>query len=272
MTRALIVGAANPIGCRLAEALCERDVSVGALVADWTKAWRLARLPVRMIEGSVAGGETLQRAMEACDSVYHCGEYDGLGSSRRDRKFVEVLLGMAMRVGVDRVICLNAAGVATASERVILRHHREHDLPVTVLRPAMVYGPFCSWTIDAVRALRRGRRLRAGGRLRAGRGRALYVDHLVEAMLLANRCEAAAGGVFPLHDAEPTSRDELFEAHARALDRSRDAAPVSRAATSGEPQNGADMREARLVLGYEPASTFLENMARTAAWIEWARL
>jgi nucleoside-diphosphate-sugar epimerase len=292
--QALILGAVNAVGCRLAEALCDRNLAAVALVDDWAQAGRLARLPVRMIEGPVADREALGRAMADCEATFHCAEYDrpsdgapagGLrgaaesASSRRGRRvgsalafrrrnldYAEAVLNAAMQSGMGRVICVNAATVSTASERAALRYHREHGLSVTVLRPATLYGPFCAWTIDAVHALRRGRRPPAG------RQPCLYVDHLVEAMLLAAGTDSGAGEVFPLHDPEPATCEALLDAHACALVGRWPPAAATRTADPSECAADANIRRARRVLGYNPRSGFAQNMERTAGWIQWSRL
>jgi 2-alkyl-3-oxoalkanoate reductase len=293
MGQALLLGAVNPVGCRLAEALCDRGLTAVALVEDWVQAPRLARLPVRLVEGRLADGEALGRAMAGCDAAFHCAEYDrpverapadGLrgvltwawrrmrssadsawAGPHRNLKRAEALLSAALRSGIRRVIWLNASGVSTASEKAALRCHRERGLSVTVLRPATLYGPFCPWTINAVVALRRGRRPRAGP------APCLYVDHLVEAMLLVAGTDAGAGEVFPLSDQEPASCQELLEAHARVIG-NRAPVPATRDVGGGKPGIDADIQRARRVLGYNPQSGFADNMERTAAWIQWSRL
>jgi oxidoreductase len=288
----LILGAVSPVGCRLAEALCERVPTVVALVDDWAQAPRLARLPVHMIEGHAADREALRRAMAGCDVAFHCAEYDrppdgtlargrhgalrstwrrlarrvdsALVLPRRNLECANAVLSAASQSGVRRVICLNAAAVATAPEAAALRYHRELGLSVTVLRPATLYGPFCDWTADAVRALRRGRKPRGGP------APCLYVDHLVEAMLLAAGTDAGAGDVFPLHDQEPASCEGLLEAHVRAFAGNWEPASASLACQKREGDR--DLQRARRVLGYNPSSGFAQNMECTAAWIQWSRL
>ena len=298
LRQALILGAVNPVGCRLAEGLCDRGLTVIALVDEWVQAARLARLPVRMIEGRVADKETLRRAMADCDVVFHCVEYDrrrfegalkrgplaslkavcrGLVHRfdraffwpRRNMECAEAVLSAALQSGITRVVFLNAAAVPTASERAALRYQQERGLSVTVLRPATVYGPFCLWTIDTAGTLRRGRRPRGGP------GPCLYVDHLVDAMLLAAATDAGAGQVLSLYDQEPASCDELLEAHARYVIASQErtsATREARAATGKVQRSDADIQRAQRVLGYHPQNGFTQNMERTTAWLEWSRL
>lgn len=294
MRQALILGAVNPVGCRLAEALCDRGLTAVALVDDWAQAGRLARLPVRMIEGRVVDREALGRAMAGCEVTFHCAEYDrrpdgaparrrrgaiesaegrrsrdadrARASRRRRREYDPAVLNAAVQSGMGRVIYVDAATVPPLSERAARRYHREHGLSVTVLRPATLYGPFCAWTIDAVRALRRGRRRRAGRRP------CLYVDHLVEAMLLAAGTDSGTGEVFPLYDPEPATCDELLDAHACALTGRWPPAAATRAAEPSRAAADATIQRARRAFGYNPRTGFAQNMERTAAWIRWSRL
>src|SRR5262249_54444690 len=69
------------------------------------------------------------------------------------------------------------------AEKTALRYAKRYDLPVTILRPTIVYGPFGAWTADTIRAIRRGVMVLVD----EGRGicNSLYVDNLVDAMLLA---------------------------------------------------------------------------------------
>src|SRR5262245_51784593 len=162
--QALILGAANAVGCRLAEALCDRSLTAVALVDDWAEAGRLARLPVRMVEGRVQDRKALGRAMAGCEVTFHCAEYDqvsagaaagarrgaGAAASRRreprvgsalavrrqNHEYAEAVFAAARQSGMGRVISISAASAAagpTASERMALRYHRQHGLSVTVL-------------------------------------------------------------------------------------------------------------------------------------------
>src|SRR5436305_15155746 len=57
-------------------------------------------------------------------------------------------------------------------------------LPVAVLQPTAVYGPYGGvWTEAVIRALKAGRQILVNGG--DGLGNAVYVDDLVSAMLLA---------------------------------------------------------------------------------------
>ncbi|MDR7518884.1 MAG: NAD-dependent epimerase/dehydratase family protein [Armatimonadota bacterium] len=74
-----------------------------------------------------------------------------------------------------------------------LRFFKRHGLPVAILRPTIVYGPFGrSWTISTCALIREGRMVLVNGGV--GICNSLYVDNLVHAMLLAAEHPAAPRG------------------------------------------------------------------------------
>lgn len=97
-----------------------------------------------------------------------------------------------------------------------LGFYQQYGLPVTILRPPIVYGPFSrSWTVATVAAIREGRMVLVS----RGTGicNSLYVDNLVDVMLLSAEHPGAPGGVFHIADAQPVTWKEFIEGHARAL-------------------------------------------------------
>lgn len=245
MPAALVTGATGFIGGRLTEVLVGLGVPVVALVRTWSAAARISRLPVTMLPGDVLDLDAVRRAMAGCDVVYHCA-VDWRGGGRQNRlssaKGTRNVLQAAADAGVARVVFLSTVGVFGRSpaktlltedeptphtgddygdgkidaERAALEAHRARGLPVVILRPTIVYGPFGrSWTVSTVAAIREGRMILVDGG--AGVCNALYVDNLIEAMLLAARHPQASGQVFHISDPEVVTWKTFIEGHARAL-------------------------------------------------------
>jgi nucleoside-diphosphate-sugar epimerase len=244
LKRIFITGVTGFIGGRLAEVACQRNISVVGLVRTWSRAARLSRLPVQMIHGDVLDPDSLHEAMKGCEEVFHCAVDNRIGGDAHHRVSVEGtanIMQAALDLGVKRVIHLSSVAVysyrpapdATTEEggyhysgdvycdgkidgeKVALLYSQEHALPVTVLRPTIVYGPFGDYTVDTLALIRQGRMVLVDG----GRGvcNSLYIDNLVEAMLLAAVSENAVGNVFHISDASPISWKEFIEAHAQAI-------------------------------------------------------
>lgn len=239
----LITGATGFIGGRLAEIACERGDEVVALIRDWSRAARLARLPVRMIGGDLLDADAVNRAVVGCDTVFHCAidnRVTGEEHVRAGIAAIDNVMRAARACNVKRVVHLSSVAVyglrpspdaATESgpfgsdgdayvrgkieaERVALKLHRELGVPLVILRPTIVYGPFGSWTIDTLNRLERGRQVLVDDG--AGVCNTLYVDNLIDAMLLAADRDEAVGQAIHVSDAKPQTWRAFVQAHAAA--------------------------------------------------------
>jgi len=93
----------------------------------------------------------------------------------------------------------------------------------------------------------------------------VYVDDVVEANILAAKCEGAMGGVFNVGTGHETSINELADL---VCDLGNAAVPIehveNRAADFSRAV--ADLSQARAVLGFEPKITLREGLRRYLEW------
>ena len=239
--RALITGATGFIGGRLAERLVlEHGAEVRALVRNLAGAARLARFPVTVVRGDVTSPSDLEAAVQGCDVVFHCAY--GTSGSQKHRAWVNTegtrrVLAAAQAAGVKRIVYLSTLMVygqtddgdldETAprkrfgnpysdskleAERIAL----SSGLPVAVLQPTAVYGPWGGvWTETVLKSLRTGRQILINGGV--GFANHVYVDDLVSAMLLAAVKDEAAGQAFLISSEEPATWREMFGRFERML-------------------------------------------------------
>jgi nucleoside-diphosphate-sugar epimerase len=232
--RALITGAGGFIGSRLAERLVlEHGVEVRAVVRNLAGAARLARFPVTVLRGDVTSAPDLAVAIQGCDLVFHCA-YGTSGSQKHrasvNREGTRRVLEASRAVGVSRVVHLSTLMVygqtgdgdldETAPRRRFGNPYSDSKLeaeaialssglPVAVLQPTAVYGPYGGvWTEAVLRALKAGRQILVDGG--DGFGNAVYVDDLVSAMLLAAVRPEAVGEAFLISGEEPVTWRELY--------------------------------------------------------------
>lgn len=177
-----------------------------------------------------------------------------------------------------------------ASEQVVLQAHAAGEVAVTVLRPADVYGPGSRpWTITPVELIRAGRfLLPARGR---GLFSPLYIDNLLDAVVLAATSPRAVGQVFTISDGRAVTCAEFFGHYARMLGRRIPLVPtpvalaVAAAVDAGNRARGRrtetnpesvryftrrstySIEKARHLLGYAPAIPLEEGMRRTEEWL-----
>ena len=101
-------------------------------------------------------------------------------------------------------------GDAKIDAENLCRDFHDGGLSTSIVRPAIVYGPFSrSWTVGIAKRLLSGRWSEFEG-YGDGMCNAVYVDDLVTAILLAARHPAASGEAFNINGAEVVTWNEYF--------------------------------------------------------------
>jgi nucleoside-diphosphate-sugar epimerase len=121
--KTLITGANGYIGNHLAEELLNRGYEVNALMLKGTDAHSLDYLPVNIFFGDVRHAETLEPALEGCDTVFHLASLVGFWAKDpnvfHDVNVVgtDTLLKTCLRKGVKRVVVVSSCGVFGLSHK-----------------------------------------------------------------------------------------------------------------------------------------------------------
>jgi nucleoside-diphosphate-sugar epimerase len=252
--RVLVTGASGFIGGRVAERLVlEHGARVRVLVRRVMGAARLARLPIEIALGDLADPSGALAAAD-CDFIFNCAK--GAGADRSRRRAVDVggveRLIEAARPAVARVIHVSTLAVydlprdgevtedtppappgdpysedKLEGERVALALGARHGVPVTVVQPTVVYGPFAGVYGSAIlEELRAGPLMLVDG----GEGicNAVYIDDLVTALFSAAISERSPGERFLVSGPEHPTWRQFFGGFERMLGVER-ATPVSEA-------------------------------------------
>jgi nucleoside-diphosphate-sugar epimerase len=318
MTVAL-TGASGYTGGRLVDALLARGTRVRALVRaprDWPP---LRARGVEVVPGDLRDGEAVARLVEGAEAVLHVAAvYRTAGHPDAYYREVHVagtgrLLEAAARSGVRRFVHTSTVGVhgdvgtATADEsspfgpgdiyqrtkvegeQLAVSFGRARGLPVTVVRPAAIYGPGETRLLKLFRAIARGRYAIVG----SGRPHyhLVYIDDLVRGFLLALDRPEAAGEAFILAGPRSVSQSELAALIAeatggRVLPLRIPAAPLQWAGSLCEAvciplrleppihrrrvdfwtkHRSFSIEKARRLLGYEPQVDVEDGIRRTVA-------
>jgi nucleoside-diphosphate-sugar epimerase len=256
---------------------CDLVVNTAAYVGfggDLDEVWRVNVLGTRrMIDAAAAGG------------------------AERFVQFSSVTtFGFDYPDGVDETYPVRLTGnpypdSKIASEQVTLQAHVAGDVAATIVRPGDVYGPRSrGWTVLPVRMIKSGQMiLPAAGHGQIG---VVYVDNLVDGVMLAAESPDAVGEIFTIADGITVDVGDFFGYYADMLGKPRPrtvptALARAIAATGGRiekamgrdtemsassidyvaKRGGYSIEKARRVLGYEPKIGLDEGMRRCEDWL-----
>ena len=315
---ALVTGAAGFTGRHLAHALLRRGHGVRALVRNRARARRLERAGAEIVEGDLTRAQEVDRAVEGCSQIYHIAAVYRQ-AKHPDRVYYDVNLGgtrhildAAARHGVERVVHCSTVGVHGSVNTVpadedapfnpgdvyqrskfegeqAAREAFARGLPGVIVRPAAIYGP------GDLRFLKLFKSVRRGLFCMFGQGKAtyhlVYIDDLVDGIVLCGEHPAAVGETFILAGPRYTTINELVVRVAAAV-----GVPPPRARAPLTPLLGAawlcemackplglepplhrrrcdfftkvrgfSSAKARRMLGYAPAVDLDEGLRATAA-------
>jgi nucleoside-diphosphate-sugar epimerase len=328
----LVTGASGFLGGRLVEMLAERGEPVRILARATSDLRHLSHLQrqivpgdlgIQIVRGDLGDSAALDEAMRGVRVVYHCAacSTDWAAPSTYRRANVagtQNLLDAAVRAGTverflhvsttdvygyPRVPCDEDAALRDVGlpynrtkiqgEEAVWRAHRERGLPITVVRPATIYGPRGKDFVVEIASVLRQRMMLLidGGRARGGFA---YVDNVAQAMMDAAVSSATVGRAYNISDGTGMTWREYTNALADALGYKRPwlrlsfgtAVTLGRAMEAihalrlpgrplltrhavhllGRDQEFPTMR-AREEFGFAPQVSFAEGIKRSAEWV-----
>ncbi len=217
-----VIGASGFIGNRLTERLVlEKGMKVKAIVRGIASCTRLARFDLPVEFADVLNKDSLTKAFAGCSVVFHAA----VGDTDTIVKGIENTLTAAAAAGVKRIVYLSSAVVhgynpapgtndgsplienqpsdyardKVRAELIIRELRKRLPVEVVVLRPYIVYGPGSTYNTIAIA---RGLVNRSISLIDHGEAafNGVYIDNLVDAMLLAAEVPRAANQDFIVQD------------------------------------------------------------------------
>jgi nucleoside-diphosphate-sugar epimerase len=318
-----ITGATGLVGSHVAEEAVRRGYQVRALVRASSDTTFLDGLGVEKVPGDLEDVDALRAGVAGADCVINCaakvGDWGPLEEFRRlNVAALKLLLDAAVDAHVERFVHVSSLGVyegrdhfgtdetvptaanaldgytrsKNEAEALALSYVKEHNLPLTVVRPGFIYGERDRTVLPKLL-----NSLRSGVFRYFGSGdqalNCIYVKNLVHAIFLAAESPAAVGEVFNVTDGHRVSKKEFVgrvarlaglkepRRHiplwlARFLANVMEGVAIRRGSTKPPLVNKArykflglnldfSVEKARRVLGYEPLYTTEEGLEAAVA-------
>ncbi len=319
----LVTGGNGFVGHHLVSALLDRGDRVRVLALPEEDVRWLEDRAVTIHRGDIGNPEAVLAAMRSADGVIHLAAMMHVWRPLEDYFEVNVVgttnvCQMALVAGIRRLVHMSSSSVygmesgrivdetspmapfadpypvsKAEADRVVQQMIAEAGLPGVVIRPDQIFGPGDHLHFGSIAT-----RLRRGTAIVVGRGHnalpLVYVDDVVQGLLLALDDDRAIGGVFNITNDAPLTQQEFMEAIARhtggrpprvhvpyrglyaaacAAERIAGTTAASHRpllTRLGVAFLGTDQRysiaKARRELGYSPRVGLHEGVRRTAAW------
>ena len=242
----LVTGASGFLGGHLVETLIAQGEEVFVLARPTSEMSHLSHLPIRPVIGDLNDPASLRKAVEPVTRIFHCAACstdwaswetyfeanvtgtENLLKAARGVPSIERFVHVSTTdvygypaVPCDETGLLIDAGLPynqtkRLGELAVWAEYKESGLPITVVRPATIYGPRGKdFTVEIAAMLRL--RLMAtidGGKARGGFA---YVCNVVDAMVQASASEAALGQAYNIADGTNATWEEYLKLFAAGL-------------------------------------------------------
>lgn len=235
----LVTGASGFLGSHLVRELLKRGEDVRILIRPTSDISSLENEKLEIFYGCLSDPDAVDSAVKGSDRVFNCAAYvQDYGPKDAFRKAnvigVENLLNSCVQYHVSRIIHISSTDVygfpehaaseeesfkkrpgfrygnsKIESEKLIWDFYDKKQIPVTVFRPATIYGPRTPLLEEMVQMMRESRYIHIGrGNVHAG---LIYVDNLIEAIMLSLESESSIGEAYNIIDQENISFRQLAD-------------------------------------------------------------
>jgi nucleoside-diphosphate-sugar epimerase len=314
--RILVTGATGFIGQRLAQRLAQEEgAQVTGVSRRPERADPLQEVGVVYQQADMADFAAIERIVEGQEIIFNLAVAPGNSpeevAQRLNVAAVEYLVRAAAQAGVQRVVHFSSvAAYGPPSDPVIteamaldseqpapygrtkalgdmraLQVGEEAGQEVTVIRPGQVYGPRGrSWTINLFNLVKRGVPVILGDG--TGHAHPIYIDNLVDGLVLVAKRQEAAGEAFNFVD-QPLPWREFLGYYGAICDRQPRRLPLflgrillglvkpfigrtestEALLTFYTNKSVYSMDKARQLLGYRRRIDLETGMATTEAWL-----
>jgi nucleoside-diphosphate-sugar epimerase len=226
-SKILVTGGTGFTGSCLVRRLVAKGSAVRALVRSPEKGNALTELGIELVQGDVTNPESLRKAMEGIELVYHIA-----GAFRQEKisdnqmweincQGVQNMLDAAITAGtVQRFVHCSTIGVhgdikdppaneetpydpgdvyqesKAGGEKIAVEYMKQGKMPITIFRPGGIYGPGDMRFLKLFQSIKNKRFVMIGsGEISYS---LIYIDDLVEGIILCGTHQKAVNNIYIL--------------------------------------------------------------------------
>jgi nucleoside-diphosphate-sugar epimerase len=244
----VVTGANGFLGNALVTELVKRQQTVRILVRNEKQARQQFGEAVTIITGDITDVKRVQQAVDGAATIYHLAGHlyhPSIPAELYRQVHVEgtrtLLKACQRQTQLQRIVHVSTTGVHGVTgekpaaenapfapsnpyeatklegELLALQAHQEQGLPVSIVRPGLVYGPNDLHLLGFFASIKKGLfRVIDGGKALL---HPIYIDDLVASLLLCSERPGALGRSYNIAGERPVTVRELAKAIAHALDR-----------------------------------------------------
>lgn len=242
-----VTGASGFLGGRLIQILTSNpDIQIKALVHNYSNAIRIARYPIDIVLGDIVSSEEMKSLIKGCDVVFHCayGNHGDWKAQRRvnvegTKNIIEASIDAKIKrlvyVSTMVVYGIYSSGIISEylpykysknsysdtkidAEKLLLQYQKNVNLPVSVIQPAIIYGPWApTFTKYPLNLMKEGRIVLPLDI--EGICNPVYIDDVVQSLLLAALKTEAIGEKFIISGQEQVSWNNFYSYYERMLNK-----------------------------------------------------
>ena len=313
-----VTGGTGFIGSQLVKYLVSEGHEIKVLVRKTSNTKILKRLNVKLVIGDIRDRESVETLVNDVEVVYHVAAQVYKGSKDEfwsvNLHGTENMLKACLNKSINKFVHVSSVGVTgnvktppsnesdpynptfpydrskCEAEKLVLRYHLEHEMPVTIVRPAAVYGPGAFHWSRLYQAIQKGNFPFIGSMKNLIH--LCYIDNLLQGIMLATDKRESVGEIYIIGDEKPVTWVEHIKTIAEVLGVNPPTRHIPPSLMKvivylsefkswmfgGEPlitqrwlveitKNFAyDITKAKKTLGYDPKISLKEGIIRTVEW------